>query len=74
MACDPVVRFRKWIEKNAWWNDMAESELINNLRQQVRYTSLNPLIDTGFHTNISCSLTNSYSKVKQLSILTASAS
>ena len=31
MACDPVVRFRKWIEKNGWWNDMAESELINNL-------------------------------------------
>ncbi|KAH1245856.1 2-oxoisovalerate dehydrogenase subunit alpha 1, mitochondrial [Glycine max] len=42
---DPVARFRKWIEKNGWWNDMAESQLINNLRQQARYTSLNPLID-----------------------------
>ncbi|KAG5050144.1 hypothetical protein JHK85_011247 [Glycine max] len=34
VARDPVVRFRKWIEKHGWWNDMAESELINNLRQQ----------------------------------------
>ncbi|KAG4921458.1 hypothetical protein JHK84_050332 [Glycine max] len=22
---DPMARFRKWIEKNGWWNDMAES-------------------------------------------------
>ncbi|KHN35270.1 2-oxoisovalerate dehydrogenase subunit alpha, mitochondrial [Glycine soja] len=44
LTCDSVARFRKWIEKNRWWNDMAEL-LINNLRQQARYTSLNPLND-----------------------------
>lgn len=73
VARDPVARFRKWIERNGWWNNRAESELVNNLRQQVRYTFLSPLVDTGFHTNISLSLTNSYAKVKQLSTVTASA-
>jgi len=35
VARDPVARFRKWLENNGWWNARAESELINNLRQQV---------------------------------------
>ncbi|XP_020226449.1 2-oxoisovalerate dehydrogenase subunit alpha 2, mitochondrial isoform X2 [Cajanus cajan] len=38
VARDPVARFRKWIENNGWWNDMAESELINNLRQRLLHT------------------------------------
>ncbi|CAL5204355.1 unnamed protein product [Lathyrus oleraceus] len=35
---DPVARFRKWIERNGWWNDIAESELRNSLRQQLLQT------------------------------------
>ncbi|XP_014492264.2 2-oxoisovalerate dehydrogenase subunit alpha 2, mitochondrial isoform X2 [Vigna radiata var. radiata] len=38
VARDPVARFRKWLENNGWWNDLAESELINNLRQQLLHT------------------------------------
>ncbi|KAK7316943.1 hypothetical protein RJT34_00779 [Clitoria ternatea] len=38
MARDPVARFRKWMEGNGWWNGMAESELINGLRQQLLHT------------------------------------
>ncbi|KAL9313910.1 hypothetical protein ACSQ67_019362 [Phaseolus vulgaris] len=38
VARDPVARFRKWLENNGWWNDRAESELINNLRQQLLHT------------------------------------
>ncbi|RDX69045.1 2-oxoisovalerate dehydrogenase subunit alpha 2, mitochondrial, partial [Mucuna pruriens] len=38
VARDPVARFRKWIERNGWWNDLAESELKNNLRQQLMHT------------------------------------
>ncbi|XP_058764983.1 2-oxoisovalerate dehydrogenase subunit alpha 2, mitochondrial-like [Vicia villosa] len=37
-ARDPVARFRKWIERNGWWNDIAESELRNSLRQQLLQT------------------------------------
>lgn len=40
LARDPVARLRKWIERNGWWNDMAESELRNNLRHQVNYLFL----------------------------------
>ncbi|CAK8567928.1 unnamed protein product [Lathyrus sativus] len=35
---DPLARFRKWIERNGWWNDIAESELRNSLRQQLLQT------------------------------------
>ncbi|XP_012571983.1 2-oxoisovalerate dehydrogenase subunit alpha 2, mitochondrial [Cicer arietinum] len=38
LARDPVARLRKWIERNGWWNDMAESELRNNLRHQLLRT------------------------------------
>ena len=40
LARDPVAKFRKWIEGNGWWNGMAESELRNSLRQQVKYPCL----------------------------------
>lgn len=54
LARDPVARFRKWIERNGWWNDMAESELRNSLRHQVKYLiSENPLVDTRYHTTLS---------------------
>lgn len=48
---DPVARFRKWIERNGWWNDIAESDLRNSLRQQVNYmfSLKNPLDDTIYH-------------------------
>ncbi|GAB2219709.1 hypothetical protein Droror1_Dr00007346 [Drosera rotundifolia] len=32
---DPVTRFRKWVERNGWWNDDEESQLRNNVRKQV---------------------------------------
>ncbi|KAK7282311.1 hypothetical protein RIF29_10983 [Crotalaria pallida] len=35
LARDPVARFRKWIERNGWWNSIAESELRSSLRQQL---------------------------------------
>lgn len=55
LARDPVARFRKWIERNGWWNDMAESELRNSLRQQVNYlVPENPLVDARHHTTVSC--------------------
>ncbi|XP_045824108.1 2-oxoisovalerate dehydrogenase subunit alpha 2, mitochondrial [Trifolium pratense] len=38
LSRDPVARFRKWIERNGWWNDIAESELRNSLRQQLLQT------------------------------------
>ncbi|MED6145630.1 hypothetical protein PIB30_027067 [Stylosanthes scabra] len=38
LARDPVARFRKWIERNGWWNDMAESELRNSLRQELLHS------------------------------------
>ncbi|KAE7998306.1 hypothetical protein FH972_002864 [Carpinus fangiana] len=34
-ARDPVARFRKWIESNGWWCSEAESELRNNVREQL---------------------------------------
>lgn len=49
-ARDPVARFRKWIERNGWWNDMAESELRSSLRQQVNHlSSENLLVDARHH-------------------------
>ncbi|WJX40875.1 3-methyl-2-oxobutanoate dehydrogenase (2-methylpropanoyl-transferring) [Trifolium repens] len=38
LSRDPVARFRKWIERNGWWNDIAESDLRNSLRQQLLQT------------------------------------
>ncbi|KAF7834141.1 2-oxoisovalerate dehydrogenase subunit alpha 2, mitochondrial-like isoform X3 [Senna tora] len=47
-ARDSVARFRKWIERNGWWNCKAESELRNNVRQELL-----PLDDpTSNHLNI----------------------
>ncbi|KAK9096248.1 hypothetical protein Sjap_021745 [Stephania japonica] len=34
-ARDPVTRFRKWVEKNGWWNDEDESALRNDVRKKV---------------------------------------
>ncbi|KAK7350896.1 hypothetical protein VNO77_09935 [Canavalia gladiata] len=38
MTRDPVAKFRKWLERNGWWNDMAESELMNSVRRQLLHT------------------------------------
>lgn len=35
LARDPVARFRKWIERNGWWNSEAESQLRDNARHQL---------------------------------------
>lgn len=32
---DPVSRYRKWVERNSWWSDAAESELRNNVRKEL---------------------------------------
>ncbi|XP_077213349.1 2-oxoisovalerate dehydrogenase subunit alpha 2, mitochondrial-like isoform X1 [Tasmannia lanceolata] len=32
---DPVSRFRKWVESNAWWSDLAESELRSDVRKKI---------------------------------------
>ncbi|KAL9271774.1 2-oxoisovalerate dehydrogenase subunit alpha 2, mitochondrial-like protein [Drosera capensis] len=32
---DPVMRFRKWVERNGWWNDDEESQLRYHVRKQV---------------------------------------
>ncbi|GAB2283163.1 hypothetical protein Dimus_017692 [Dionaea muscipula] len=32
---DPVTRFRKWIERNGWWNDEEESHLRSHVRKRV---------------------------------------
>ncbi|XP_008808485.1 2-oxoisovalerate dehydrogenase subunit alpha 2, mitochondrial isoform X2 [Phoenix dactylifera] len=34
-ARDPVSRYRKWIERNGWWCDDAESELRSNVRKEL---------------------------------------
>ncbi|KAK9167257.1 hypothetical protein Scep_002448 [Stephania cephalantha] len=34
-ARDPVTRFRKWVEKNGWWDDEDESVLRNDVRKKV---------------------------------------
>ncbi|KAK1413448.1 hypothetical protein QVD17_35221 [Tagetes erecta] len=31
----PIKRFRKWIENEGWWNDVAESEYRSSIRKQV---------------------------------------
>ncbi|RAL48149.1 hypothetical protein DM860_005573 [Cuscuta australis] len=31
----PVARFRKWVEKEGWWNDEKESQLRRDMRKQV---------------------------------------
>ncbi|XP_030528873.1 2-oxoisovalerate dehydrogenase subunit alpha 1, mitochondrial [Rhodamnia argentea] len=35
MSRNPVNRFRKWVERNMWWDDKREAELRNNIRTQV---------------------------------------
>ncbi|KAK4256808.1 hypothetical protein QN277_006486 [Acacia crassicarpa] len=35
LARDPVGRFRKWIERNGWWNCEADTQLRNNARKQL---------------------------------------
>lgn len=32
---NPVARFRKWVQRNGWWNDEDESELRSNIRKQL---------------------------------------
>ncbi|KAG9148490.1 hypothetical protein Leryth_024613 [Lithospermum erythrorhizon] len=34
-AQDPVLKLRKWVEREGWWNDQAESELKSNTRKQM---------------------------------------
>ncbi|XP_072969269.1 2-oxoisovalerate dehydrogenase subunit alpha 2, mitochondrial isoform X1 [Typha angustifolia] len=34
-ARDPISRYRKWIERNGWWSDAAESELRNKVRKEI---------------------------------------
>ncbi|KAF8026530.1 hypothetical protein BT93_F3117 [Corymbia citriodora subsp. variegata] len=35
MSRNPVNRFRKWVERNMWWDDKREVELRNDIRNQV---------------------------------------
>ncbi|XP_015078845.1 2-oxoisovalerate dehydrogenase subunit alpha 1, mitochondrial-like [Solanum pennellii] len=32
---NPITRFRKWIQRNDWWDDQNETELRGNIRKQV---------------------------------------
>ncbi|KAJ7965458.1 2-oxoisovalerate dehydrogenase subunit alpha, mitochondrial [Quillaja saponaria] len=32
---NPVNRFRRWVEKNGWWNDEDELELRNSVKKQL---------------------------------------
>lgn len=34
-AGDPVNRFRKWVERNGWWSDKAETELRSSVMKQL---------------------------------------
>ncbi|CAH9109832.1 unnamed protein product [Cuscuta europaea] len=34
---DPVTRFRKWIQREGWWDSAAESQLQTSIRKQVLY-------------------------------------
>ncbi|BAT16168.1 Os12g0183100 [Oryza sativa Japonica Group] len=34
-ARDPISRYRKWVQGNGWWCDEDESELRNNVRQEL---------------------------------------
>ncbi|KAG6475651.1 hypothetical protein ZIOFF_064880 [Zingiber officinale] len=34
-ARDPVSKFRKWVEGNGWWSDVAEEEHRNNTRKEL---------------------------------------
>ncbi|PKA57134.1 2-oxoisovalerate dehydrogenase subunit alpha 2, mitochondrial [Apostasia shenzhenica] len=34
-ARDPISRYRKWIQRNGWWCDAAESELRNSVRKEL---------------------------------------
>ncbi|KAL6993000.1 3-methyl-2-oxobutanoate dehydrogenase (2-methylpropanoyl-transferring) [Sarracenia purpurea var. burkii] len=35
IAQDPVSRFRKWLERNGWWSDEAESNHRTDFRKQI---------------------------------------
>ncbi|MED6161137.1 hypothetical protein PIB30_057886 [Stylosanthes scabra] len=35
MERNPVNRFKRWVERNGWWNDSNESELRSSLRKQL---------------------------------------
>lgn len=35
MERNPVNRFKRWVERNGWWNDKDELELRNNIRKQL---------------------------------------
>ena len=35
MAKSPISRFRKWIEKNSWWDEERESEVQSTIKQEV---------------------------------------
>ncbi|KAJ6852622.1 uncharacterized protein M6B38_253715 [Iris pallida] len=32
---DPVSRYRKWVERNGWWSDSAETELRSSVRKEL---------------------------------------
>ncbi|KAH7671045.1 2-oxoisovalerate dehydrogenase E1 component alpha subunit protein [Dioscorea alata] len=34
-ARDPVSRYRKWIERNGWWNDEVEDNLRSNVKKEL---------------------------------------
>ncbi|XP_068647452.1 2-oxoisovalerate dehydrogenase subunit alpha 2, mitochondrial [Aristolochia californica] len=35
MNREPITRFRKWIESNGWWSDVAEAKLRSDVRKQL---------------------------------------
>ncbi|KAK7311489.1 hypothetical protein RJT34_09676 [Clitoria ternatea] len=37
MARNPVNRFKRWVERNGWWNDKDELELRSNIRKQLMH-------------------------------------
>ncbi|CAI9115572.1 OLC1v1016500C1 [Oldenlandia corymbosa var. corymbosa] len=34
-ARSPIARYRKWVQRNGWWSDEAESQLRGDIRKQV---------------------------------------
>ncbi|KAK4490156.1 hypothetical protein RD792_000813 [Penstemon davidsonii] len=34
-ARSPLARFRKWVQRNGWWNDEGETELRGSIRKQL---------------------------------------
>lgn len=35
MAKNPITRFRKWMEKNGWWNEEHELEVQNKIKKEI---------------------------------------